>query len=371
MSPLASFVIPTRNRRELLIATLGSLLAQTEPRWEAIVVDDGSIDGTPGYVAGMAREDPRFRLLHNPPPRTGACAARNIGAAASVAPYVIFLDSDDLLEPHAIARRVEAMQARPDMDFLVSAARCFVDEPGDTAWLWNVDEPEATPQRDLDRFLGRDIPWQTTGPTWRRQALIRVGGWDEAAPSGQDLDFHVRALVAGLSYERLDGYDFHWRMGRPGRASIGARAIQADHWRYRAKLAERFLHLLQERDLLNDHRRILLAGEFWAAADNLRQRGGVRGATRVWDRARLLGLISRRRWLEGLAYLVGYGRRQVRKPILRYLRAAWPPGLLHEPSPTHTRAPIPPAWSDPALSQQSGDAHRGRNTGAPAKVGMS
>lgn len=343
MSPLLSFVIPTRNRLELLVETLRSLVAQTEPRWEAIIADDGSTDDTVGYVAALAGNDSRVRLLQNQPPRAGACAARNIGAAASMAPYVVFLDSDDLLEPCAVARRVEAMRARPELDFVISAARCFIYEPGDTAWLWNMDEPAWTPQRDLDRFLARDIPWQTTSPTWKRRALARIGGWDEEAPSGQDLDFHVRALVAGLGYDRLDGYDFHWRMGRPGRVSIGARAIEADHWRYRARLVKRFFHLLDSRGLLNDHRRTLLGGEVWVAADNIRQREGVREATRVWDRARAMGLISRRQWLEGLAYLIGFGQRQIRQPVLRYLRATWPAGLLHEPSPTHTRAPAPQA----------------------------
>jgi glycosyltransferase involved in cell wall biosynthesis len=340
--PRASIIIPTKDRRDLLVQTLASVAAQTEQDWEAIVVDDGSTDGTLGYVRAAAREDERIRLLHRQGPVTGACAARNQGLAASRADVIIFLDSDDILEPFALEDRLVALSNRPGADFLVTQARCFRHHPGDLATLWNVDPPGVTPDEDLDRFLARDIPWQTTSATWRRAALDRVGPWDEHAPSGQDLDFHVRAILAGLRYERTGGYDFHWRTGG-GRGSIGLASIQAQHWAYRAVLAERFLRLMEETGRLTPHRRDLLAGAFWNSSDNVRQRAGIRDATRIWDRARALGLIGTRRWLEGSLYLVGFGQRQIREPA-KWLIRSWPAELRLEPSPTHTRAPIPAGW---------------------------
>jgi glycosyltransferase involved in cell wall biosynthesis len=350
--PRASIIIPTKNRRDLLVQTLASVAAQTEPDWEAIIVDDGSTDGTLGYVRAAAREDDRIRLIRRRGPLAGACAARNQGLGAARADVVIFLDSDDILEPFALEARLPALAARRDIDFLVTQARCFRQHPGDMDTLWNVDLPGVTPDEDLDRFLARDIPWQTTGATWRRAALDRLGPWDEHAPSGQDLDFHVRAILTGLRYERTDGYDFHWRAGSSDRGSIGLASIQARHWAYRAVLAERFLRRMEETARLTPRRRNLLAGAFWNAADNVRQRASIRDATKIWDRARVLGLVSARRWIEGSAYLLGFGQRQLREPAMRWIEQTWPPDLRLGPSSTHTLAPVPPTWEAAVIERR-------------------
>ncbi len=353
--PLISFIIPAKNRRDLLAETLGSLVAQSEPRWEGIVVDDGSTDGTIGYVRAAAREDERIRLVRRAGPATGACAARNQGFAASRANLIVFLDSDDIMESFAVAERVAAMNERPDVDYLVTQARCFRRTPGDMAALWNTDPATTTPDtpdEDLDRFLSRDIPWQTTGPTWRRSAVERIGPWHEQAPSGQDLDYHVRALLLGLRYDRTRSYDFHWRVGGAARGSIGLASIRAAHWRWRAVLAERLLFMIRRAGRLTERRRLLVGGAFWNAADNVRQRAGIREASRIWDRARVLGLISTRQWLEGTAYILGFFQRHLREPARRWIEGHWPDELLLEPSATQTNAPLPPAWEEAARSRR-------------------
>jgi hypothetical protein len=174
--------------------------------------------------------------------------------------------------------------------------------------------------------------------------LQRLGGWDEQAPSAQDYELHVRAILLGLRYKRLGCYDYHWRKGMADRASVGVASIQAQHWAYRAVIAERFLQLMQKTNQLTPRRRDLLAGQFWNSADNVRQRSSIREATRIWDRARLLGLIDLRRWLEGSAYLIGFGRRQIREPAKAWIERNWPAELRLAPSPTQTLAPIPAQW---------------------------
>ena len=289
----------------------------------------------------------------------GACAARNQGLDAARSDVIIFLDSDDILEPFALEDRLMALNepassagaepadtdvAQPSIDLLVTQARCFRKTPGDLDVLWNVDYANATPSEDLERFLRRDIPWQTTGATWRRAALRRLGGWDEQAPSGQDYELHVRAILLGMRYARRGCYDYHWRKGAADRASVGLASIQAQHWAYRAVIAERIVRMMQQTGQLTPLRRDLLAGQFWTAADNVRQRATIRQATRIWDRARVLGLITLRRWLEGSAYLVGFGRRHIRESAKAWIERAWPVELRLKPSPTQTNAPIPPEW---------------------------
>ena len=173
--PTVSVVIPTRGRRPLLEQTIASVRAQTLPDWEAVVVDDGSPDDTAAWLATAAAADARVRPLAAPNGGGGgANAARNQGAAAARGRYVVFLDSDDLLEPDCLRGRAALLDGRPDLDYCVNAMRCFRQHPGDTDRAWNT----LTDEDDLDRFLLMDGPWQTTGVTWRRAALDVVGGWD-------------------------------------------------------------------------------------------------------------------------------------------------------------------------------------------------
>ena len=214
-----SLVVPVHNRVELLPQTLASLVAQTFGDFECLLVNDR----TDGDLAAAVPADPRFRILDLPAGKQGAPAARNFGFAQSSGDYVIFLDSDDLLEPNALARRVELLDARPTLDFVVTACQMFRQTPGDSGLLWNTlfgRDPD-----DLRRFLRRDTVWQTSSPTWRRDALRRLGGWDERCRSGQDWEFHVRALLKHFRYEKVDEVDHHWRQAGP-QQSIGKSAWQ-------------------------------------------------------------------------------------------------------------------------------------------------
>src|SRR5437660_8279844 len=94
-----SVVIPAHNAAETLAETLDSLLAQTRGDWTAIVVDDGSTDGTRALAESYVARDQRFRLLSDGRPNEGASAARNRGIGAATSRWLAFLDADDWLEP--------------------------------------------------------------------------------------------------------------------------------------------------------------------------------------------------------------------------------------------------------------------------------
>lgn len=113
--PRISVVVATWNRAGLLPRALASLLAQTEPGWEALIVDDGSTDATPEVVARWL-EDSRFRYLSLP--HRGLSAARNSGIDAARAPWVTFLDSDDAYTPDHLESRLRILLAAPDTDLL-------------------------------------------------------------------------------------------------------------------------------------------------------------------------------------------------------------------------------------------------------------
>src|SRR5262245_46858211 len=106
--PLVSIVIPTYNREDLVAQAIESAVAQTHPRCEVIVVDDGSTDAT----ADVLR---RFegRIIAVRQENKGLSGARNTGIRKASGSFVGFLDSDDLWEPPLVAAALSVFDAHP------------------------------------------------------------------------------------------------------------------------------------------------------------------------------------------------------------------------------------------------------------------
>lgn len=105
MKPLVSVVIPMFNARATIARALESLQAQTLAQWNAIVVDDGSSDGSSDVVRGMAQEDARITLIHQT--NRGPGAARNAAIDRADGWFIQFLDADDWLEPGGLRALVD------------------------------------------------------------------------------------------------------------------------------------------------------------------------------------------------------------------------------------------------------------------------
>lgn len=126
MALKTSVVIPTYNRAGLLSRALESVLSQSLPADEIIVVDDASSDNTRDVVEGLKVARLRYFRHQN---RSGAAAARNTGIRASQGLYIAFLDSDDVWRPGWLARHVEVMdQAPPDVGAVYSGFRRIMPE---------------------------------------------------------------------------------------------------------------------------------------------------------------------------------------------------------------------------------------------------
>ena len=108
-SPTVSIVIPARNAVATLTETIASLSAQTHVRWEAIVVDDGSQDGTVDLARAIARSETRLQVVSQP--AAGVCAARNNGTRRTAGEWLLYLDADDWIAPHHLERLLEAGRA--------------------------------------------------------------------------------------------------------------------------------------------------------------------------------------------------------------------------------------------------------------------
>ena len=111
-SPLVSVILPTCNRAGRLPRALTSVLDQTYPHWELLVVDDGSEDHTAAVVAGVA--DPRVRFLRVE--HRGVCGARNAGLAEARGELVTYLDDDNTMHPGWLKAVVWAFEQHPAAD---------------------------------------------------------------------------------------------------------------------------------------------------------------------------------------------------------------------------------------------------------------
>ena len=193
MEDQVSVIIPLYNRAQWIAETIASVQAQTYPYWEAIVVDDGSTDNSYAVVEELTRQDSRIKLIRRRRNPKGASVCRNIGLQHATSDFVIFLDSDDLLAPFCLERRIAVLKQHPDLDFVVFNMLLFAEELHDTNVLWNVDSDED----DLVRFLRADGVWSITGPIHKKDAVLAVGGFDETLPFWQDFEFHIRLICQG------------------------------------------------------------------------------------------------------------------------------------------------------------------------------
>jgi glycosyltransferase involved in cell wall biosynthesis len=207
--PRVSVLLPARDAGSTLPAALRSLCRQTFPDWECLVVDDGSVDGTVGTVAG----DPRIAVVTIP--RSGLVGALTAGLERCRGEYVARMDADDVMRRDRLARQVAMLDASPALAAVGGHVR-FFPRRGMTdglrayeAWLNDIDSPGRV---RAEAFV--ECPVAHPSLMVRRDVLERFGyrepGWPE------DYDLVLRLLGAGLEIGVVPRRLLAWRDG-PGR----------------------------------------------------------------------------------------------------------------------------------------------------------
>ena len=181
-----SAIIPTYNRRELVVRAIESALAQTRRVDEIVVVDDGSTDDTEAVLRERYGDRIRYVWQAN----AGVSAARNHGMSIAHGRYFALLDSDDEWLPEKTAHQVKWMQAHPDFGMVL----CDVER---------VDgqhrSVDILRRRDVIHEDGWALHWIIHNPSLvpasallRREVVENVGGFDETLRTAEDIDFHLR-----------------------------------------------------------------------------------------------------------------------------------------------------------------------------------
>ncbi|WP_421996448.1 glycosyltransferase [Reyranella sp.] len=216
-----SVVIPAHNAAGTLAETLESLRAQTRTDWEALVVDDGSTDGTAAIAEKQARRDGRIRLLPALGLRQGAAAARNRGIAAATGRWLLFLDADDLIEPPFMARMLGRLETDGSKVAYCGSRRLTPDGRRGPGWF-AADVAVAPFER-----LTRDWAIAMHGAVVDRALVVEQGGFDDSLRAAEDLDFFIRIARTGVPFRPVPEILALYRM-RAGSLSMQTRLALAD-----------------------------------------------------------------------------------------------------------------------------------------------
>ncbi|RWD68825.1 glycosyltransferase family A protein [Mesorhizobium sp.] len=188
--PLISVITPTHNRRSQVVRAVKSVLAQTLTRFEHIVVDDGSTDGTAAALAEI--RDPR--LIYVGAKWRGANAARNAGIERARAPVVTFLDSDDVYLPDRLERTLARFDQNPSLEVLISS---FLSLKGSRSTKC-INRETFLDKSALQRALvSQTIFIAGSAITARHESLLAIGGYDSDITRMQDLDLLLRFARRG------------------------------------------------------------------------------------------------------------------------------------------------------------------------------
>ena len=247
--PRVSVVIPVFNRLQFLGAAIESVLRQSYPNIEVIVVDDGSpLD--PGPV--VAQYGSRLRLIRKA--NGGLASARNYGVAHAAGDYLLFLDDDDFLEPRAIDLLVAALQANPASAW-AAGKFAYVGERGER--LSRTHQCQYASGDVYERMIFNNLMGAPSVVLIRTDAIKELGLFDESLLLSEDWDLWLSAakrfplvVISDIvTNYRIHGQqiskqwnrhlDYHFRvlrkhkaMARPGTEPLFERGIGKLHRRY-------------------------------------------------------------------------------------------------------------------------------------------
>ena len=180
--PLVSVIIPTYNRADWLTEAIDSVLAQSYPSCELIIVDDGSTDRTRELIAGY--KQPLHYLYQ---PNQGVSSARNLGIRSATGQYIALLDSDDLWLPQKVEQQVAIMEQCPELQL------CHTEE------IWIRRGVRVNPKKKHQKYGGYIFPYclplcviSPSSAMIRRSLFDEIGYFDETLPACEDYDLWLR-----------------------------------------------------------------------------------------------------------------------------------------------------------------------------------
>src|SRR5262249_7832039 len=232
--PCVTIVTPFYNTGVIFHETARSVLRQSLQQWEWLIINDGSTDPEAlAILAGYRQRDPRIRVIDHSS-NQGLSAARNTGFHSARTPYVVQLDSDDLLEPTAIEKWLWFLESYSEFAFVKGYSVGF----GAQAYLWQKGF------HDGSAFLEANLVAPTS--MIRKDVHRAVGGYDEAIRGGlEDWDFWLRCASLGYWGGTIPEY-LDWYRRRPAHSDRWPDFDNGERQQaYKARLREKYARLYE------------------------------------------------------------------------------------------------------------------------------
>lgn len=340
--PLVSVIVPFLDEERFLPEAIESVVGQSHPDIEMLLVDDGSNDESTAIAKeNAARMPDRVRYLDHPGHASrGASAARNLGIAEARGEYVAFLDGDDVWVADKLARQVELLDAHPRAGFLCAPARWWYSWNGAAQisdFVQDLGVPldaVAEPPALLASYL--EDEWASLCDLLVRRSLLdEVGVWEEQFPGMfDDQVFHAKLCLHSPAYVSAEvGYLYRQH---PEQTTARAHEGPVPHDRTRRAFLEWLqgylkrsgrarsrlgIHVARELFPMRHPRLGRAVGSAKGAEQALRRRvgGAARNAPWIWAGASRLGLTREApppgaaragalRRLEPVSHHMGYDR---------------------------------------------------------------
>jgi glycosyltransferase involved in cell wall biosynthesis len=243
MNSLVSILIPAFNAEGTIAAAIQSAIAQTWPRIEIIVVDDGSCDRTAQVAERFGN---KIRFVSRP--NQGAAAARNEALALSSGDYIQWLDADDLLPPDKVERQLALAQGSDSKQILLSSTWApFFYRTRNARFIENSLCHDLAPVEWLLRKLTDGSHMQTATWLTSRELAEAAGKWDTRLSSDDDGEYFCRVLLASEGTRFTPNTGVYYRITPTSRLSfIGGSNKKKDAMLLSLKLHIGYIRSLEE-----------------------------------------------------------------------------------------------------------------------------
>lgn len=191
---MLSIIIPLYNKENEIVNTLNTVLNQDFHDYEIVVIDDGSTDKSVEQVLSIA--DDRIKVYKKE--NGGVSSARNYGIEKAKYDWLMFLDADDMLMPHALQRFTDAISSHPSIEVFIS--NFFIAELNGKPVAYSKLSEERILQNPI-RYIWERKCYSRPGNTiFKRTVLEQQGGYDAGLTYNEDYEFALRILSYRKAY---------------------------------------------------------------------------------------------------------------------------------------------------------------------------
>lgn len=311
--PQLAVIVPAYNVDDFLEECVQSIIAQTYTNWELFIIDDGSPGRTGEIADSLAEADPRVTVVHQE--NKGLGAARNTGIRESGAPYLTFIDSDDVIPSEAFSHMMLSLENSGSDVAIGSMERFNMSRRWTPFWVDLVHDENRIGITALEH---PPIMWDVfaCNKVFKRSAWNEIVGEFPTGTLYEDQECTAKLFVSGARFDVLTDVVYHWRLREDGK-SITQNKAETHDLQQRLAVAETVRQVVEDapqsfrnywytkclgEDFFYYYREVPRAdGEFFTVLQR-----GIRWFYEFAPQQAIEDIAPERRWL---AYFACYGTR--------------------------------------------------------------